>query len=156
MSFILVGCKKHPPFLSEASTLPLEAFLLLQGWFCLHNRVSPHCLVLCQHRGLPRASFVCSPSSTCLEMSRHYRTVTFGACCAARLILLKGLGTSQENALADVERVVLTLTFVNLCAVDHSGCHHLIRFSITQDTLQLMAKTPVGGKKATTLHGTSY
>lgn len=76
-------------------------------------------------------------------MPRHSGAVTLGAHCAARLILLKGMERSQENEIADKEGGS-TLTFINLCAVDHSGCHHLIRFSITENTFQLTAKAPVG------------
>lgn len=59
-------------------------------------------------------------------------------------MLLRGMERSQENGAADREKVVLTLTFINLCAVDHSGCHHLIRFTIAEHTLQLVAKASVG------------
>lgn len=90
--------------------------------------------------------------STRLQKSERTRPVTLWEHCAASLILLKGMGATLEYATG---KMLLTLTFINPCAVDHSWCYHFIRFSIAENTLQLMAKTPVG-KKERKWHGTSY
>lgn len=152
------GPGQHPPLLPAAPSPPASGthppthsiFTLTRQIFLAQLCLSS-CLVPCQHRGPPRTSFACFSSSTCLQMSRHSRTVTLGALCAARLILGKAWKHPRKTQVL-AQRAVLTLTFINLRAVDHSGRHHLVRLSIAENTLQLMAKAPVGEKISTTLH----